>query len=221
MKYLKKFATEADVLMADTPNVVLAEDTKKVLYNIKSNGAYIQHIDGNLYTKAAWVKGGFAKAQANGVAVISDKASFVIALSFITEQKAWSSDSISLVDGILTTEDSSKAQTDYNGKDNTDKIVLTDISEAAYCCANYIFPNGKKGYLPSLGELALAYNYKDKIDEALLAIGVQSSDRLSGNYIWSSTQYSADKAWYIYWAIGQIIKFSKTTLRMVRPFTTL
>ena len=48
MKYLRKFATKADMADLEQPNVVLIGDTEKVLYNAKiyANGVYNKHIDG-------------------------------------------------------------------------------------------------------------------------------------------------------------------------------
>ena len=133
MKYLRKFNTEADVMMFDSPNVVLVADTKNVLYNVpKTQGVYIQHINGAIYTTEAWTAGGFSNEQANGVAVVDDRASFVISKTQIRSPMKWSSDTSNAVEGVLLTESSTVALTDYKGAENTTLIAAISTSGAAY-----------------------------------------------------------------------------------------
>lgn len=69
-------------MMEIQPNVVLVGDEARILYNVEPQlpkGAFIQHIDGKLYTTDQWSAMGFTNDEANGVAVISDNAKFVIA----------------------------------------------------------------------------------------------------------------------------------------------
>ena len=222
MKYLRKFNT-ADELSAwqssseyAKPNVVLANGA--VNYNIPKLGVYIQHIDGTLYNEAEWTNGGFSNDEANGVAVITTKASFVIAKNDLG-QKAWSSNTSTLVDGILTTTDSATALTDYAGYDNTQLMLATDTSRAGYSCANYTFPNGDKGYLPALGELREAYNNKSKITSLMTKIG---GAELTSNSYWSSTQYNSTQSWKLHWNHGGTLKSSKyTNESYVRAFSKL
>lgn len=219
MKYLKKFNTEADVQMFVRPNVVLVADTGNVFYNAAPpNGIYIQHIDGNLHTEADWTNGGFSNDEANGVAVITDNARFVIAKNDLGEI-VWSSDTSTLVDGILTVTNKTTALTDFAGHNNTQLMLATDTSGAGYSCANYTFPNGQKGYLPALGELNEAYanGNASKINSLMTKIG---GSKFSASY-WSSTQHSADKAWMKYFNYSTINYFGKSTDIYVRAFTVL
>ena len=218
MKYLKKFETEADVDMSIVPNVVLVGDTGRIAYNA-FNGVYIQHIDGSLYTTEEWTAGGFANEQANGVAVGKGSVKFVIAKKQISSSMAWSSDTSNLVDGIVTTEDSSVAKKDYDGAKNTKLIAAIDTSKAAYSCANYVFPNGQKGYLPALGEWVAASAYKTKIDNAMTLIGGVA---ISSQTCLSSTQRSAANAWVYNWNYGYMNDIPKSSNNgYVRPFTAL
>lgn len=217
MKYLRKFETEADVNMSVTPNVVLVGETGKVVYNA-FNGVYIQHIDGSLYTTDEWTAKGFANEQANGVAVGKGSAKFVIAKEYINSYMAWSSDTSNLVNGIVTTEDSSVAKKDYDGAKNTKLIAAIDTSKAAYSCANYVFPNGQKGYLPALGEWMAAAAYKTKIDNAMTLIG---GIAISSQSCWSSTQLSATAAWIYNWNYGYTNNMSKNSAGYVRAFSAL
>ena len=202
MKYLRKFETEAELSAWQgssehaKPNVVLADGV--IRYNLPKLGAYIQHIDGTLYDEEGWTNGGFSNDEANGVAVITTKASFVIAKTDIG-QRSWSANTSTLVDGILTTTDSANALTDFAGYDNTQLMLATDTSGAGYSCANYTFPNGDKGYLPALGELKEAYDNKSKIASLMTKIG--GAVFVSGGY-WSSTQYNSGRSWRVYWSNG-------------------
>lgn len=214
MKYLRKFETEADVNMSIVPNVVLVGDTGKVIYNAL-NGVFIQHIDGTLYTTDEWTAGGFTNDQANGVAVGNGVVRFVVAKTQLTSVK-WSA-TASLIEGVLVTEDENTAKTDYAGITNTQIIARNDTTGAAHACANYIFPNGKKGYLPSYGELYLANQKKTAIQTAMNLIG---GVKLNYTY-WSSTQVSSTLAWGydFYWS--RFSNYSKTSTSLVLPFTTL
>lgn len=218
MKYLKKFATEAEVVMFAMPNVVLAEDTDNVLYNVRPKGVFIQHIDGSLYTTDQWTAGGFTSDQANGVAVLDQNASFVIAKEDISTSMAWSSNTSSLVSGVVTTTDITTAKTDYAGAANAALIAAIDTSKAAYSCANYAFPNGVKGYLPSLGEWAIAYANKSKVVAAMTLIG---GTAIASNYYWSSTQYNAVVAWLLDWSSGGTDGHVKSRNNSVRAFSAL
>lgn len=203
--------------MTIKPNVVLVGDTGSVLYNVDSAGVYIQHIDGALYTTDMWTTGGFSNDVANGVAVIDANASFVIAKTQISSGMAWSSDTSTLVEGILTTKDSTTAKTDYAGAANTALIAAIDTSMAAYSCANFEFPNGQKGYLPALGEWAVAYNNQTAIDAAMTLIG---GTAISG-YNWSSTQAIASTAWKLGWSTGNGSMEAKKFDNTVRAFSVL
>lgn len=220
MKYLKKFETEAEykAFLASSefinPNVSLVAGEVKYAPII---GVFIQHIDGTLYTTDEWTAGGFSNDVANGVAVAAPEASFVIAKTQIGSNVAWSSDTSNAVEGVMRTPNPAIAPTDYAGAANTALIAAIDTSEAAYGCANFEFPNGQKGYLPAFGEWAVAYNNKTAIDAAMTLIGGTAIS----DYNWSSTQYSASKAWRIHWRSGTAYNGNKDSYNPVRAFTAL
>lgn len=220
MKYLKKFETEADVMMFVKPNVVLVEDTGSVLYNVDSSGVYIQHVDGTLYTTDEWTAGGFTSDLANGVAVIDAACQFVVAKNLVSSSGVKWLPSY-LAEGVMTTTTMSIAETDYAGVENTAAIVATGItSGAGISCADYTFPNGQKGYLPALGELVVFGKYRADIRAALSLIG----GTLGSEDIWSSTQYDSTKAWEFEYN-NNITNSSKNpaggTSTKARAFTTL
>lgn len=218
MKYLKKFNTEVDVLAWRmsyehiVPNVVLAADS--ISYNVPVLlRVSIQHIDGNLYRPEEWTAKGFSNDEANGVAVVGDNASFVIAKRNVYKTSMWSSITNGLTEGVTTTTDSSLASTDYAGVANTTLI----LNGAASLCTNFTFPNGENGYLPALGELVEAYKYKSDIDDIMTLIG---GTRLESIF-WSSTQEDATYAWVHNWNNGSMYSKNKANAENVRPFTTL
>lgn len=216
MRYLKKFATRNDVAVTALPNVVLIADSGEVLYNVQPQGVFIQHIDGSLYVPSEWGGKGFSNDDANGVAVITDKASFVIAK--MDYNAKWYSTSFTPVAGITTTNNVEAAKADFSGKANTAEIVKIDESEGAYICANYIFPNGAIGYMPAAGEMNVAFEHKAMIDSALNIIGATA---MTDKEYWTSTQYSNGNAWSISWKSGTFRGLGKTSTLYVRPFTSL
>ena len=218
MIHLKEFEKEADIQVDAFPNVIYVNDTKSVLYNYFPKGVFIQHVDGRVFSTNAWTEGGFANDQANGVVVSTDDARFVIAKDNVSTSMKWSSNTSTLVDGILTSTDATVAKTDFVGQENTNLMLATDTSGAGYSCANFTFPNGANGYLPALGELYVAYQNKAAIDKAMTLIG---GTALGNSYYWSSTQSSATNAWYLQWSNGNTYGNRKSGTYDVRAFSAL
>lgn len=214
MKYLKEFATESDVNMSVLPNVVLVSDTGKVLYNVQPSGVYIQHIDGELYSTDEWTARGFSNEDANGVAVGQGDISFVVSKEKSVSLQ-WCSDTENTVEGLAVISNAADAEKDYNGVANTALIAGIDTSGAANYCANYTFPNGAKGYLPALGEVAILYANEQAVKKALALIGGDSLDM----NLWSSTQSLANGAWF-YHRVGGPFNTYKRSKAPTRAFTS-
>ena len=155
------------------------------------DGVSIQHINGKFYTTDAWVAKGFSNDDANGVAVKNEQCGFVIAKTYFLGAP-WSSDASNLVNGILTTTSSTEAKMDFAGAANTELMLATDTSGAAYICSNYTFPNGAKGYLPAAGEADVITRNRTTINSAMTLI---NGNTVPNNPLWSSTQYSSTAAW--------------------------
>lgn len=228
MVYLKKFATEEEYnSFKRNPvkkYVSLISATGEVKYDKGiPEGVYIQHIDGSLYTTDDWTAGGFSNDLANGVAVVASQCGFVVAKTDISSSSTkWYSSDIA-VDGLFTTADEAVALVDYNGVTNTQVIISQLSSGAAYSCANYEFPNGQKGYLPALGELAVM---RDNIGLVQSALGLIGGDYvLTGvntNRYWSSTQGSDTKAWFLFGnASFGVANTPKTNYAFIRAFAAL
>lgn len=184
------------------------------------NGVYIQHIDGNLYTSDEWTAKAFANADANGVAVVSDKASFVISIQQAFKTRQWSSDTTNATDGV-TAATSLEAKTDYKGKHNTLFIPKDSTTgDAAYYVDTYTFPNGQKGYLPAMGELAVCA--KPLLTEINEILGQLGGDYLqSSSLYWTSTQANATQAWLIRLYDGTVLTRDKSDKEYSRAFTEL
>lgn len=187
-------------------------------------GVYIQHVNGALYTESEWTAGGYANSDANGVAILSEtEPAFVIA-----KQNASSSTILwggygKTVPDIVTSTSSSIAVLDYDGAGNTPKIIeylagTNDGAPAAEACAAFTFPNGKKGYLPALGEWKTAYNNKTAVESAMTLIGGAA---IQTEYYWSSTQANSDTSWRLHWNLGVMLNYSKSFNHNVRAFAAL
>lgn len=226
MKYLKKIKSLSERhLVTDKPNLVLLDSTKEVLYNIDVGNVFIQHIDGRLFSVDEWAAKGLSGDVANGVAVIDNRASFVIAKEDLSDNK-WSDNTTSYIEGIVSTTFSATAEEDYNGVSNTALMLETDNSGAGYSCANYSFPNGQTGYLAAAGEWYVAGNYSSDIDSAMRLIGTVLQKGSGHNGYWASTQYPGNNAWTLEWSSNSSEiclwdGYGKGNYRPVRPFTTL
>lgn len=202
------------------PNVVLVADTGEIRYNVPlPNGVYIQHVDGRILTTEAWLAGGFANDEANGVAVKDSMANFIISgdAIFYGNQKPYAK-----YKNIVSTSDSDTAKADFNGLSNTN-IAFEGSEGQNYIvssCVNYTFPNGQKGYLPSLGELAVMNTYKEDIISALSVINSQTD--INYAQLWSSTQGPNHMTmWKLIFGSGSVETFDREYKSYAIPFTTL
>lgn len=182
------------------------------------NGVYIQHIDGKLYTTEEWTANAFANDDANGVAVIAKECKFVMSLSVGASGQSWYPVS-EVVDGVLVTDDVEEALTDFNGRENTEKILAVTKYGAAVKANAFTFKNGAKGYLGAAGEWQKVIENKEKIDAIYKAFGKTSV--FVYNAVWTSTQNSSTYAWYFYGPAPIISKTYKGDSSAVFPFTEL
>lgn len=184
------------------------------------NGVYIIDTDNLLYPRANWDTANNANAM--GVAVISDNCRFAISKVQGGDME-WGGYG-TLINDIVTTTDTGSAKTDYDGYGNTNKIISQLGAEntfAANYCKNTsgLFPDGRQGYLPSLGELQEAYNNKSEVDACMSLIGGEAIN--TNYYHWTSTQYSANYSWVLLWGDGNVGIDYKYNTRPVRAFLSL
>lgn len=167
-----------------------------------TNGVYIQDTDGYFHTTDAW-DGTYT---ADCVAVITDSCRFGIALTEAPDtMQIHSSYSDPLENYITAISDESEAVFDYDGAANTANIMKlqSGTDYAAGWCNAFSFPSGKKGFLPSLGQMWTVQYNKDAVDAALAkadgtAIGINT-------YYWTSTFWGVAtggyrRIWLIYWS---------------------
>ena len=148
-----------------------------------------------------------------GILVIDGDKKIVVALTESTNRLKWAS--ADLAGGAFTTYDRVTASNDYAGMANTKAIVTSanlsgdGVDCAPAFCYNYSSPNlnghgnGLKAgqwWLPSIGELYTIFANFEKINFALsLCTGAQ---QLAREDYWSSTEYSAQIAWFLDFNIG-------------------
>lgn len=182
-------------------------------------GVYIEDVDGYLYTEDEWD----GSKTANGIAVLTDNCRFVIALEDAHPSAQWGNPEYQ-IDGITTTNSESEAIVDYDGKWQTETILVSrnagtniDTKTAAYYCDYFTFPNGNYGYLGAAGEWKAVFYNKEDIYYAMDKLGTY----LGRNNYWTSTQVDYGYSWSISIASGRMIIDPKTYETAVLPFTTL
>lgn len=193
-------------------------------YKALVTGTYIIDKNDNLYkTTDLFQASGVAYDDTLGVLLVTDSIAIVIARTVISE-KAWSTGT-GLVEGCTTTTDSySTAIKDFAGAANTAAIIKKHnaLDEAAASCNRYIFKNGKKGYLMSVGEaLAIQANI-DTIGRLLMDIDTGNGNVMSSSEdYWTSTQYDASKAYYVTMSSKRPSSSLKENKRDVVPIYSL
>lgn len=157
-----------------------------------SNGIYILHTNGKLYTSDKWNYSW--RNDAVGVALISDNSSFVIS-GIELKNRSWSN-TTGLIQGVTTITSSNEAKKDFNGFQNTQSIAEYTHASAAYECTVTQFKNGQMGYLASVGEWMEIINNLDEINRCMSLIDGLDIDKGATSY-WTSTQYNYEKAWLV------------------------
>lgn len=190
---------------------------------IPANGVYIQSVDGMLYTESEWD----GSKTPNGVAVVTDECSFVIALNDARNDMAIYKDSSGALEKYMTAiSNETSAKADYNGATNTTNIIKVEsgTTYAAGWCNAFSFPSGKNGFLPSLGQMWAACSNKSAVDAALTKAG---GTALSTNYYyWTSTfrevSYSGyRRCWVLHWRNDAVTYSDLYNNYRVRAFATL
>ena len=190
-------------------------------YTKIANGVYICDSDGKLTAVGSWDTANNSKAV--GVAVISDKCSFIIDKTNSADNTQWGGYGTD-VPGLSNITDNTEAKLDYNGSSNTDKIISALGSgikiAVGWCKSKFITVGGetKEGYLPALGEWQTAYNNKSQVDSALSKIG--GTAMLTG-YHWASTEFSSYVAWTLRWDSGVVNGRDKDSAYYCRPWYVL
>lgn len=173
----------------------------------RGNGIFIQHIDGSLYLKEEWVSLGFSKNKANGIAVVSNWARFVLAKEDASSHSPWGNLTDTSGCSLVETQYRHVAELDFNGYGNQEYAESNGKLSTAYnLCKNYVFPNGKNGYLPAYGEMNLIRENADLVVELNDLIGGDEfKSKNKGGYLaffWTSTRHLSNYGTNYMWTCG-------------------
>ena len=187
--------------------------------SVKERGVYIQDVKGKLWEGEEWD----GSVVPNAIAVIAKEAKFLIALAQSVLQVS-DSGKTEFDRYMFSTSCHELALTDNDGAGNTARMLNAQpnvMCAAGYCNA-FMFPNKKtKGYLPSLGQLYIAYKNKAKIDAAIGKCGGAAMS--TSYYYWSSTFWGIDTDayrgfWKLQWNNRSVYSSNLFSKYYVRPF---
>ena len=164
-------------------------------YKALETGTFIIDKNDNLYeSPTKCEEAGLSKTDMIGVLLVTNNVAIVIAPKIISNL-IWSNER-NLIEGCATFPNYLDALKDFAGAANTAAIIGADSNSyiAARLCSNYVFKNGKKGYLMSVGEAKeIAENFY-WLGQKLTYINDIDAPSESGKY-WTSTQKDANSAW--------------------------
>lgn len=211
------------VILADangqTKRITLANFKNAILGGMNLNamyeGVFIIHHRNSDNLLLAWRPDQWTAQQnagetAEGVLLIEGGRQLVIAPTDAGDSGLyWASANIA--GGGYTTSNRLLAQQDFAGKENTAAQILhAECQGATYApgfCAQYARVNANnqgmtagKWWLPSMGELFMMFANRNKINYALSLI--TGATQIPEAYHWSSTEYSATYAWYLFFGTG-------------------
>ena len=164
-------------------------------YKALNTGTYIIDKNDNLYeSPTECEEAGLSKTDMIGVLLVTNNVAIVIAPKIIYNL-IWSNEE-NLIEGCATFPNYLDALKDFAGAANTAAIIGADNNPniVARRCSDYVFKNGKKGYLMSVGEAKeIAENFYI-LGPKLTYINDFDAPSESGKY-WTSTQMNANSAW--------------------------
>lgn len=179
--------------------------------NILANGAYILAKSKNQYILVPPEQFS-SDYEPMGVAVIEGNKSLLVALDGFDDTQLIDNDKKELDQPFYDSRE--YAYHDFNGKGNTEEILLKKGSPAAKLCAKYHKGKLIDWWLPSFGESDLMYRNKTAINKCLKACG---GDMLPDEWHWTSTPFSSRSAWVFSWLSGYTNYYYKDYNYRVRP----
>lgn len=94
---------------------------------------------------------------------------------------------------------------DWNGEENTKHICIQNPA------LKHALKEGE--FIPALGQLAFIWHHRNQVNEALKFI---DRNPLSQSIVWSSTEFSTDYAWFVYFYDSYITTSNKSKVIVVR-----
>ena len=172
-------------------------------------GVFIQDINGKLYQINRWN----STKTANGVAIQTDNASFVLALTDASPSYCtWGTRSN--IAGVNNSDSKAAVKTYFNGEAETDSIIANAASSiAASYCKDYIFPNGQQGYMGAGGEWWTVLSYKNDIISAMKACGGTTPSK---DYWCTTEQVGSNRAWAADWESVDLTNYNKSAASSVK-----
>ena len=188
------------------------------------NGVYI-YADGKLFKQNEWNT--LWNDYAIGIAIISNTHrynGFLISLDEVNNLNWYPNADINppeIVSQILITTNRRVAKQDYRGIQNTNILVNKygkNNNYAAGYCLNYIFKDGKVGYLGSCGDWIELTTTLEEVNSCLSLVG---GSKIQKTIYWASTQTDKDSSWCFRGSDKEIYSSVKRSKYRVRAFTTL
>ena len=194
-------------------------EVSMVYGNIKS-GVFIEATNMGLYVSSEWS----SNKTANSIVVVGNGVSFRMAVTQPSSMMAISSAYTDPLENYMTAISSStEAILDYDGAGNTARIMKMQpsTSYAAGYCNAFTFPDGKtRGYLPSFGQLWLAYQNKAAVNAALTACGgtAMAAGYHQSSTFWGIYSGTYRRCWSCQWNQGYTANENLTESNYIRPF---
>lgn len=128
---------------------------------------------------------------------------------------------VSAAEGYLkwsTENKTTKADAMYSGRTNLSTIKSIPGWKSKYPAFEWCASLGEGWSLPSIDELKVIYNAKEKINSTLQSIQMPVLGARGGKYpwLWSSTEKSYDSAYYLYFSNGATDSYSKSGITTFR-----
>lgn len=210
--------TKVSQLENDVPYALKSD--VEIVVNVE-NGVYIMTATGELVAPTT------TDNTALGVVLITDNQRILISKEDATNGTdatlCWGKNLFQKdVAGITEATDKSVAQTDFNGKTNTDAIIAAygqhnvDMDSRDMCkvLASYTEGGFTDWYVPAAGQLYEMYNKKSDINTALQNIGGTAFNE--SDYYWSSSESNVSHAWIVYFEFDYVNDSFKDNYRRVR-----
>ena len=210
-----------------TTTVTMSSESNSVTMDYTENAEiYIAHKNATLYTPEEWSASGYPNEDAEGVCVMRTfSGGFIISKEYASASELKYGGYSTMIEMVADERNATYAVLDMDGVGNTPKIIeqlagTTDSNNvtgapAAEACAAYTFPSGQTGYLPALGELKLAYDYKSLVSSAIVLIGGRFGYH---DEFWSSTVSNWNDSWRLTWRDGSIAAIYRDAANYAWPF---